>query len=45
MGLYDHVRDVVRWRPEMPYDMELLSRAITGAAQLGMRSRGVSYSG
>jgi aspartate beta-hydroxylase len=33
------------WRPEMPYDMELLSRAISGAVQLGMRFRGVSYSG
>ena len=33
------------WRPEMPYDMELLSRAISGAVQLGMRFRGVGYSG
>ena len=33
------------WRPDMPYDMELLSRAISGAVQLGMRFRGVSYSG
>ena len=33
------------WRPEMPYDMELLSRAISGMVQVGMRFRGVSYSG
>jgi aspartate beta-hydroxylase len=33
------------WRPEMPYDMELLSRAISGLVQVGMRFRGVSYSG
>ena len=32
------------WRPEMPYDMELLSRAISGVVQVGMRFRGVSYS-
>ena len=33
------------WRPGMPYDMELLSRAISGMVQVGMRLRGVSYSG
>ena len=33
------------WRPEMPYDMELLSRAISGIVQVNMRFRGVSYSG
>ena len=32
------------WRPHMPVDMEMLSRAIVGAVQLGMRYRGVSYS-
>jgi aspartate beta-hydroxylase len=33
------------WRPRMPVDMEILSRVIVGAVQLGMRYRGVSYSG
>ena len=33
------------WRPEMPYDMELLSRLVVGAVRLGMRWNGVSYSG
>lgn len=32
------------WRPHMPADMEVLSRAIVGVVQLGMRYRGVSYS-
>lgn len=32
------------WRPHMPPDMEVLSRAIVGFVQLGMRYRGVSYS-
>lgn len=32
------------WRPHMPADMEVLSRAIVGIVQLGMRYRGVSYS-
>ena len=31
------------WRPRMPIDMEILSRVIVGAVQLGMRYRGVSY--
>ena len=30
------------WRPHMPVDMEILSRVIVGAVQLGMRYRGVS---
>jgi aspartate beta-hydroxylase len=33
------------WRPHMPVDMEILSRLIVGAVQIGMRYRGVSYSG
>ncbi|MEO8667041.1 MAG: aspartyl/asparaginyl beta-hydroxylase domain-containing protein, partial [Bauldia sp.] len=33
------------WRPNMPADMEVLSRLIVGAVQIGMRYRGVSYSG
>jgi aspartate beta-hydroxylase len=33
------------WRPGMPVDMEILSRLIVGAVQIGMRYRGVSYSG
>jgi len=33
------------WRPRMPVDMEILSRVIVGAVQLGMRYRGVSYTG
>lgn len=33
------------WRPDMPLDMEILSRLIVGAVQIGMRYRGVSYSG
>jgi aspartate beta-hydroxylase len=33
------------WRPGMPLDMEILSRLIVGAVQIGMRYRGVSYSG
>ena len=31
------------WRPDMPLDMEILSRLIVGAVQIGMRYRGVSY--
>ena len=31
------------WRPRMPADMEVLSRIIVGAVQIGMRYRGVSY--
>ena len=31
------------WRPHMPVDMEILSRLIVGAVQIGMRYRGVSY--
>ena len=31
------------WRPRMPIDMELLSRAIVHAVQFGMKYRGVSY--
>jgi aspartate beta-hydroxylase len=33
------------WRPEMPYDMELLSRLVVGVVKLGMRWNGVSYTG
>jgi aspartate beta-hydroxylase len=33
------------WRPKMPYDMELLSRAVVGMVRLGMRFNGVNYSG
>jgi aspartate beta-hydroxylase len=33
------------WRPHMPVDMEILSRLIVGAVQIGMRYRGVSYVG
>lgn len=33
------------WRPNMPTDMEILSRLIVGAVQIGMRYRGVSYTG
>lgn len=33
------------WRPRMPVDMEVLSRLIVGAVQIGMRYRGVSYTG
>jgi aspartate beta-hydroxylase len=33
------------WRPRMPVDMEILSRLIVGAVQIGMRYRGVSYTG
>jgi aspartate beta-hydroxylase len=33
------------WRPRMPADMEVLSRLIVGAVQIGMRYRGVSYTG
>jgi aspartate beta-hydroxylase len=33
------------WRPHMPLDMEILSRLIVGAVRLGMRYRGVSYTG
>jgi len=33
------------WRPEMPADLEILSRVIVGVVQLGMRYRGVSYTG
>jgi len=33
------------WRPHMPVDMEILSRLIVGAVQIGMRYRGVSYTG
>ncbi len=32
------------WRPNMPVDMEILSRLIVSAVRLGMRYRGVSYS-
>jgi aspartate beta-hydroxylase len=32
-------------RPEIPYDMELLSRLVVGAIGLGMRWNGVSDSG
>jgi len=33
------------WRRDMPYDMELLSRAVVGLVRVGMRFNGVSYSG
>ncbi|MEP0322820.1 aspartyl/asparaginyl beta-hydroxylase domain-containing protein [Bauldia litoralis] len=33
------------WRPRMPVDMEVLSRIIVSAVQIGMRYRGVSYTG
>jgi aspartate beta-hydroxylase len=33
------------WRPRMPMDMEILSRVIVGAVQIGMKYRGVSYTG
>ncbi len=33
------------WRPHMPADMEILSRLIVGAVRIGMRTRGVSYTG
>lgn len=33
------------WRPNMPLDMELLSRAIVRGVQIGMKYRGVSLSG
>ncbi len=33
------------WRPQMPLDLEILSRLIVGAVRLGMRYRGVSYTG
>jgi aspartate beta-hydroxylase len=33
------------WRPEMPYDMKLLSRIVVGVVRLGMRLNGVSYTG
>src|ERR1700730_7541603 len=33
------------WRPRMPVDMEILSRVIVGAVQLGMRHRGGGYNG
>ena len=33
------------WRPNMPLDMELLSRAVLRAVQIGMRYRGVSFAG
>jgi aspartate beta-hydroxylase len=33
------------WRRDMPYDMELLSRAVVGMVKFGMRFNGVSYSG
>ena len=33
------------WRPHMPLDLEILSRLIVGTVQLGMRYRGVSYTG
>jgi aspartate beta-hydroxylase len=33
------------WRRDMPYDMELLSRAVVGMVKLGMRFNGVNYSG
>jgi len=32
-------------RPNMPVDMEILSRIIVSAVQVGMRYRGVSYTG
>ena len=33
------------WRPRMPLDMEILSRAIVRGVQAGMRHRGVSFAG
>ncbi|TIT84076.1 MAG: aspartyl/asparaginyl beta-hydroxylase domain-containing protein, partial [Mesorhizobium sp.] len=33
------------WRPEMPLDMEVLSRLIVRGVQLGMHYRGVSFAG
>jgi aspartate beta-hydroxylase len=33
------------WRRDMPYDMEILSRAVAGIVRLGMRWNGPSYSG
>ncbi|WP_246696258.1 aspartyl/asparaginyl beta-hydroxylase domain-containing protein [Mesorhizobium sp. SARCC-RB16n] len=33
------------WRPRMPPDMELLSRLIVRGVQVGMRRRGVSFTG
>ncbi|TIU33322.1 MAG: aspartyl/asparaginyl beta-hydroxylase domain-containing protein [Mesorhizobium sp.] len=33
------------WRPEMPLDMEILSRLIVRGVQVGMRYRGVSFAG
>ncbi len=33
------------WRPHMPLDMEILSRLIVRGVQVGMRHRGVSFSG
>jgi aspartate beta-hydroxylase len=33
------------WRPRMPVDMEILSRVIVGVVQVGMKYRGVSYTG
>jgi aspartate beta-hydroxylase len=31
------------WRPEMPYDMEVLSRLVVAGVRLGMRFNGISY--
>ena len=33
------------WRPEMPLDMEILSRLIVRCVQVGMHYRGVSLAG
>ena len=33
------------WRPQMPLDMEILSRVIVRGVQVGMRYRGVSFGG
>ena len=33
------------WRPQMPYDLELLSRLLMSTVQVGMRFRGISYGG
>ncbi|AZO01947.1 MULTISPECIES: aspartyl/asparaginyl beta-hydroxylase domain-containing protein [unclassified Mesorhizobium] len=33
------------WRPQMPLDMEILSRVIVRGVQVGMRCRGVSFGG
>ncbi|MDX8451472.1 aspartyl/asparaginyl beta-hydroxylase domain-containing protein [Mesorhizobium sp. VK9D] len=33
------------WRPQMPLDMEILSRVIIRGVQVGMRYRGVSFGG